>query len=171
MSIELHETGREPKTPGLSERFTIAVTDWVGSVKAFLLAMLIIIAWAATGPFVHPPFNDTWQLVINTGTTIITFLMVFIIQRSQNKDTLALQLKLNEIIAALRGASNRLINVEMLSEDEIRRLHERFCELSLDAQQDEDPGAKHSVEEEERKRLTQVQRKVSEEKAALGQKG
>src|SRR4051812_27669174 len=97
-----------------AERFTVWVTRWMGSVHAFVLALLIVLAWAVTGPIFN--FSDTWQLVINTGTTIVTFLMVFIIQRAQNKDTLAVQLKLNEVIAALRGASNRLIDVEDLPE-------------------------------------------------------
>src|SRR5213083_313353 len=95
---------------GILGRFASAATHWTGSAPAFLLACLVIIVWLVTGPIFH--FSDTWQLVINTGTTIITFLMVFLIQRSQNKDALALQLKLNEVLAALEGASNRLINVE-----------------------------------------------------------
>src|SRR5216684_3160130 len=94
------------------ERFAYAVTQWVGSARAFAVALAIVLIWAITGPIFH--FSDTWQLVINTGTTIVTFLMVFLIQRSQNKESLAVQLKLNEIVAALRGASNRLINVENL---------------------------------------------------------
>ena len=82
-------------------------------------AVGVVIVWALLGPVFH--FSDTWQLVINTGTTIVTFLMVFLIQRSQNKDSLAIHLKLNEIVAVLQGASNRLINVEDLTEQEVRR--------------------------------------------------
>src|SRR5262245_59269666 len=89
------------------ERLSHAVTAWTGSSWAFALAAAVIIVWLITGPLFH--FSDTWQLVINTGTTIVTFLMVFLIQRSQNKDSLAIQLKLNEIVAAIPGASNRLI--------------------------------------------------------------
>ena len=120
----------EPKTknPGFVERLTTAVTVWVGSVQALCLAILMIVVWAAIGPFFG--FNDTWQLVINTSTTIITFLMVFIIQRAQNKDTAALHLKLNELIATKRGASNSLINVEDLSEEEVRALHQKYESLS-----------------------------------------
>src|SRR5947209_3190354 len=92
------------------ERFAAAATRWTGSTFAFLTAALIIAAWLITGPIFH--FSDTWQLVINTGTTIVTFLMVFLIQRAQNKDSLALQIKLNELIAAIDGASNRLIAAE-----------------------------------------------------------
>ena len=131
-----------PSEPGFIERFTVTVTHWVGSVYAFGLALLVVLLWAAS----YPLFTnfDSWQLVINTGTTIVTFLMVFLIQRSQNKDTLALHLKLNEVVAALKGASNRLIDVEDLSEEEIRRLHERF---KLLARQVEGAG-RHSVEEQ-----------------------
>ena len=88
--------------------------------RAFGLACGTIIVWAATGPLFH--YSDTWQLVINTGTTMVTFLMVFLIQRSQNKDSLAMQLKLNELVAAVKGASNRLIDVEDLTEEELRVL-------------------------------------------------
>src|SRR6478752_10888903 len=98
------------KKKGLSkffDKFSSKVTKVTGKPIAFILACVIIIVWAITGPVFH--FSDTWQLVINTGTTIITFLMVFVIQHSQNKDTVAIQLKLNELIAANRDASNRLI--------------------------------------------------------------
>ena len=83
------------------ERFSSAVTRWTGSTPAFILATAIVLVWGLTGPLFG--FSDTWQLVINTGTTIVTFLMVFLIQRSQNKDSLATQLKLNELVAASRG--------------------------------------------------------------------
>ncbi len=126
------------------ERFTGWVTRWVGSVWAFTLACLILIVWALTGPLYH--YSDTWQLVINTGTSVVTFLMVFLIQRSQNKDTLAMQLKLNEILASLKGASNRLIDVENLSEDEVRSLHERYQRLASRLREN-DLNGRHSVEE------------------------
>src|SRR6185503_18392121 len=96
------------------DRFSSAVTRATGSTQAFLIALGIVVLWGLTGPIFH--FSDTWQLVINTGTTIVTFLMVFLIQQSQNKDTMAIQLKLNELIAA-SGASNRLIDVEDITED------------------------------------------------------
>jgi low affinity Fe/Cu permease len=120
-----------------------------GSSGAFGLAALVVIAWAAIGPFIG--FGDTWQLAINTGTTIVTFLMVFLIQRSQNKDARAVQLKLNEIVAALQGASNRLVDVESLSEDELRVLREHYGHLAALAGQDADPAQSHSVEEAERR--------------------
>ena len=94
-------------------------------------------------------YADTWQLVINTGTTIVTFLMVFLIQRTQNKDSLAIQLKLNEIVAAVPGASNRLIDVEALSEADLKRLHEFYSKLTEMAAKDVDLGRSHSIEEAE----------------------
>ena len=98
----------------LAEQFSGAITRWTGSTIAFVLACLIIVVWAVTGPLFD--YSNTWQLVINTGTTIVTFLMVFLIQRSQNKDSLAIQLKLNELVAAMAGASNRLIDCEDMNE-------------------------------------------------------
>src|SRR5688500_1074551 len=108
------------------ERFSRAATEWTGGSIAFAAAMAVILIWALTGPLFG--FSDTWQLVINTGTTIVTFLMVFLIQRAQNKDNEAVQLKLNEIVAALEGASNRLIDVEDLSEQDLKILHNHYRE-------------------------------------------
>ena len=102
------------------QKIATAITRVTGSATAFIVATVIIIVWAITGPVFH--YSDTWQLVINTGTTIITFLMVFIIQQSQNKDSLALQLKLNELIASNENASNRLIVVEDLTQEELEVL-------------------------------------------------
>ena len=127
------------------ERFSLAATQKTGTSAAFILALTVIIVWAATGPLFG--FSDTWQLVINTGTTIITFLMVFLIQRTQNKDALAIHLKLNEIVAALEGASNRLIDVEDLTEDEIRVLGEYFKRLATMAKKDLSITQSHSIEE------------------------
>ncbi|HEY2414948.1 MAG TPA: low affinity iron permease family protein [Pirellulaceae bacterium] len=110
------------------ERFSRRVTIWSGSSWAFTLAVAVVIVWAVTGPIFH--YSDTWQLVINTGTTIVTFLMVFLIQRAQNKDSLAIQIKLNELLASQQGASNRLINLEDWNEDDIIALHQRFAKLS-----------------------------------------
>ncbi|UOQ81464.1 low affinity iron permease family protein [Hymenobacter taeanensis] len=114
---------------------------------AFCLALALVAVWAATGPLFN--YSATWQLVINTGTTIITFLMVFLIQRAQNKDSLVLHLKLNELIAAHKGASNRLINAQDFTEDEINLLHQYFCLLAAKAKLDHDLGRTHSVEEAE----------------------
>src|SRR5678816_430982 len=129
------------------EKASSAVTQWAGSSGAFALAVLVIVVWLVTGPSFH--FSNTWQLVINTGTTIITFLMVFLIQRSQNKDSRAVHLKLNEVVAALHGASNRLINVEDLTEAEIRLLHEHYRHLVTMAKRDASLTESHSVDEAE----------------------
>jgi low affinity Fe/Cu permease len=129
------------------ERLSRVVTAWTGSSWAFALAAAVIVVWLVTGPIFH--FSDTWQLVINTGTTIVTFLMVFLIQRAQNKDSLAIQLKLNEIVAAMPGASNRLIDVEDLTEDELLRLHRFYGRLAEIAKHEADLQRSHSIEEAE----------------------
>jgi low affinity Fe/Cu permease len=121
--------------------------EWTGSTSAFVSAILLIIVWGATGPLFH--YSDTWQLVINTGTNLITFLMVFLIQRSQNKESLAVQLKLDEIVDALDGASNRLISVEDLSEEEMKVLRIHYQRLAEMAKRDEKLTESHSVEEAE----------------------
>ena len=139
--------GRQARKRGRLERSARAVTAWTGTSQAFAGAAGVILVWALLGPIFR--FSDTWQLVINTGTTIVTFLMVFLIQRSQNKDSRALHLKLNEIVAGLEGASNRLINVEDLTEDEVRTLHRHYQTLALIAMQDATLTASHSVEEAE----------------------
>src|SRR5687768_8807717 len=118
---------------GVLENFARIASLWAGSSGAFALAVTIVVIWAITGPYFA--FTDTWQLVINTGTTIVTFLMVFLIQRAQNKDALAIQLKLNELVAAVEGASNRLINVEDLSEQEVATLHKHYARLAILAKQ------------------------------------
>ena len=129
------------------EHLSRLVTAWTGSSWAFAIAAAVIVVWLVTGPLFH--FSDTWQLVINTGTTIVTFLMVFLIQRAQNKDSLAIQLKLNEIVAAIPGASNRLIDIEELSESDLLRLHEFYCRLSEMAKKEVDLRRSHSIEEAE----------------------
>lgn len=110
------------------DRFAATVTRWAGSPLAFSLAVLIVIAWAASGPFFH--YSDVWQLVINTGTTIITFLMVFLIQQSQNKDSVAVHLKLNELIASHKSADNQLIGIEDASEAQLRTLADFYNDLA-----------------------------------------
>src|SRR5262245_31007488 len=112
---------------GWLERVSGKVTVWAGSSTAFALAVGALVVWAASYPL-FADFN-TWQLVINTGTTIVTFLMVFLIQRTQNKDSRAIHLKLNELVAAMRGASNRLINAENLTEEELETLHAYYFKL------------------------------------------
>jgi low affinity Fe/Cu permease len=127
------------------EKLSTVVTKWTGGSTAFAVACGVVIVWAATGPIFG--FSNTWQLVINTGTTIVTFLMVFLIQRTQNKDSMAIQLKLNELVAAMQGASNRLIDVEDLSEAELAALHEYYSKLVAMARKDASLTQSHSVEE------------------------
>jgi low affinity Fe/Cu permease len=134
-----------PHAPRMMERFSSAVMKWTGGTKAFMFAVGLILVWLALGPFFH--FSDSWQLVVNTTTTIVTFLMVFLIQRSQNKDAKATALKLNELIAAIEGASNRLIDLEDLSEDELETLHQHYRKLVEMARKDFSLTKSHSVEE------------------------
>jgi len=127
------------------ENFARAVTRFTGSTLAFAVAAGVIVVWGVSGPIFH--YSDTWQLVINTGTTIVTFLMVFLIQRSQNNDSRAVHLKLNEIVAALDGASSRLVNVEDLSEDELKVLHHYYQRIAQLAKTDRSLKESHSIEE------------------------
>ena len=129
------------------ERVAAAMTRWTGSTPASVGAFALIAAWLISGPAFH--FSDTWQLVINTATTIITFLMVFVIQRSQNKDAQAVALKLNELIAALEGASNRLIDAEHFSEKDLKTIQRHFGTLVKMASHDASLTQSHSVEEAE----------------------
>lgn len=115
----------------LFSRFANVAARHTGHPGAFLAAVAVILAWAATGPFFG--FSDTWQLVINTGTTIVTFLMVFLIQNTQNRDSAAVQVKLDELIRAVKGARNSLINIEELTEDDLNRLRERYATLAVKA--------------------------------------
>jgi len=129
------------------EQFALKATKATGTSMAFILALSAIVIWGLTGPLFH--YSDTWQLVINTSTTIITFLMVFLIQRTQNKDAQAIHIKLNEIVAALEGASNRLIDVEDLSESELETLHKHYQKLVQMAKRDLKLTQSHSIEEAE----------------------
>jgi low affinity Fe/Cu permease len=136
---------KRKKLSRMLERLSQKATQATGTSQAFILALLVIVVWLITGPLFS--FSDTWQLVINTGTTIITFLMVFLIQRTQNKDALAIHIKLNEIVAALEGASNRIIDVEDLTEQEIQTLHEHYQELVRMSKKDLSLTQSHSIEE------------------------
>jgi low affinity Fe/Cu permease len=129
----------------LFDRFSTAVTRATGSSYAFLIALAIVVIWAVTGPIFD--YSNSWQLVINTGTTIITFLMVFVIQQSQNKDTLAIQLKLNELIASDSAANNRLVDIEDLSPEELAVLKKFYVKLARLAETDDDVHASHSLDE------------------------
>ena len=140
----LSMTKRKSVAP-LFEAFSGAVTRWTGSTSAFGAALAVIVVWAVLGPVFR--YSNTWQLIINTGTTIVTFLMVFLIQRAQNKDSLAIHLKLNELVAAMQGASNRLVDVEAMSEQELRTLSCHFAELAQLAKKEGNITESHSIEE------------------------
>ena len=136
---------KTPKRPAGFEKISILVTKASGSTAAFIIAFFIIIAWLISGPLFK--FSDTWQLVINTGTTIVTFLMVFLIQRSQNKDSIALHLKLNELIVAQEIASNRLIAVEDISEEDLKVLQKFYQHLAEKTKNELSVQESHSINE------------------------
>lgn len=127
------------------EKFAQVITEFTGSTMSFILATSIIVVWAVSGPIFN--YSSDWQLIINTGTTIITFLMVFLIQKSQNKDSKAIQIKLNELVAANEKASNRIVSVEDLSEPEIATLQKFYSKLSTNAKEDGDLMSSHTIEE------------------------
>jgi low affinity Fe/Cu permease len=134
------------------EKLSSHVTKLTGSTPAFIIALAVILIWLASGPFFG--FSETWQLIINTGTTIVTFLMVFLIQKSQNKESLAVQLKLNELVAAHHFASNRLVNIEGMTEDELKTIQKYYLKLSESSKLEKSLQTSHSIEEaEERKRV------------------
>lgn len=132
------------KKTGFFERFANGSTHFTGSSPAFIAALGIVIVWAASGPIFD--YSETWQLVINTGTTIITFLMVFLIQKAQNKDSKAIHLKLNELLAAQDGASNRMVDLEDLSEEELDQIHKFYTHLAKLAKKDTDILCSHSID-------------------------
>ncbi|HEY3246980.1 MAG TPA: low affinity iron permease family protein [bacterium] len=130
----MHQVTHVIRPRGLFPRFARWAAHAAGHSAAFGLALLIIAAWAITGPLFH--FSDTWQLVINTGTTIVTFLMVFLIQNTQNRDTIALQLKIDELIRSVEGAHNVLLDLEELTEEELEEIKKRYMELALKAREE-----------------------------------
>lgn len=141
----------------LLERFSVKATKATGTSGAFVIALAVLIIWGISGPLFQ--FSDAWQLVINTGTTIVTFLMVFLIQRTQNKDAQAIHLKLNEIVSAIEGASNRLVDVEDLTEDEIEVLHKHYQKLVAMEKNDAKLTETHSIEEAELRHQTKQGRR------------
>ncbi|ASZ14829.1 low affinity iron permease family protein [Chitinophaga pendula] len=141
----LPAAGSKSTSINFFEKFSSQVICATGSAWAFFIALGIIVVWAVSGPIFG--YSDTWQLVINTGTTIITFLMVFVIQKSQNKESKSVQLKLNELIAASQEASNRLIDVEDLSEEELDVLHKYYKILADNTRKKVKMRETHSVEE------------------------
>lgn len=117
--------------PGINHwfhKFAYATSDIMGSPRAFLIAVAIIVIWALLGPVFH--YSDSWQLIINTGTTIITFLMVFLIQNTQNRDAKAFHLKLNELIHAIKGARNKMIDLDNMTDEELNELKQEFEKIS-----------------------------------------
>lgn len=130
------------------EVFSNWAVKFTGSAYAFMGATLIVVVWAISGPFFH--YSETWQLVINTGTTIITFLMVFLIQKAQNKDSKAIQIKLNELIAAHEKASNRIVDIEDLTEAELDQLHHYYENLAQFSKEDVDIHSSHSIDAAQR---------------------
>jgi low affinity Fe/Cu permease len=128
------------------DRFASRVTRWAGSPAAFCLAIIAVAVWAAVGPVFG--FSENWQLVINTGTTIITFLMVFLIQQSQNKDSVAVHLKLNELLAASQNASNRMVGIEDLDEQALKELADFYVRLAKRAKEQGGLKERHSIDEE-----------------------
>ena len=136
------------KNNSFFERFANKMTAFTGSSIAFILAFLTIIVWAVSGPIFG--YSETWQLVINTSTTIITFLMVFLIQKTQNKDSKAIQLKLNELLATSEKASNRMVDIEDLTEEELDNLHKFYEKISELAEKEHDIHRSHSIDAAEK---------------------
>lgn len=129
------DSGRKQTQGDAFGKFAAAASGWLGSKWAFVGAIVIIAVWAITGPLFH--YSDTWQLVINTGTTIITFLMVFIIQNTQNRDARAINLKLDELIHAIDTAKNQMMDIEKLSDEELDVIHEKYTQTRADCVDDE----------------------------------
>lgn len=127
------------------DRFAGKVTQHAGSPWAFALALFAILVWGVTGPVFH--YSEAWQMVVNTGTTIVTFLMVFLIQQSQNKDSLAVHIKLNELLAAHEYASNRVVAIETLDEADLAVLRKFYCELAAVAEKDGGIKKSHSLDD------------------------
>lgn len=146
------------------ERFSNWATSATGSSAAFIIASVTVIIWALTGPVFN--YSETWQLVINTGTTIVTFLMVFLIQKSQNKDSKAIHLKLNELLASHEGTSNRIVDIENLTEKELDDLHRFYARISALAEKEDDITRTHSIDaaEENQKRKSSGRKPVKASK-------
>jgi low affinity Fe/Cu permease len=133
------------KTSTIFEKFATRVAKATGSTAAFSLAFLVVVSWVISGPFFG--YSEEWQLVINTGTTIITFLMVFLIQKAQNKDSLAIQLKLNELVASHANSSNRLVDIESMTEEEMMIVQKYYHKLSELSKREESLQVSHSIDE------------------------
>jgi low affinity Fe/Cu permease len=140
--MKLSDQANLPKTTDWFDNFARHASLFCGKPVVFLLAVAIVLIWAVTGPLFG--FSDTWQLVINTGTTIVTFLMVFLIQNTQNRDTMAVQVKLSELIIAAEGAQNKRANCEEMTEDELERLHAQYRNYTETLSSERERRAKHS---------------------------
>lgn len=136
---------KNKKKESFFEKFAGKATLATGSTPAIIISFSVVLAWALSGPIFH--YSETWQLMINTGTTIITFLMVFLIQKSQNKDSIAIHIKLNELVAANESASNRLVDVEDLTEAELVVLQKYYARLKLKAKNENSLLISHSIDE------------------------
>ncbi|MBK0378483.1 low affinity iron permease family protein [Mucilaginibacter segetis] len=143
------------KKKNLFEKISNWATAATGSPAAFIIAVTAIAIWTVTGPVCG--YSQTWQLVINTGTTIVTFLMVFLIQKSQNKDSKAVHLKLNELVASHSGTSNRMVDVEDLSEEELDQLHTFYIRLARLAQEEKNLTQTHSIDAAEANHLQKAE--------------
>ena len=152
---------KDKNLAGLFEEFASRVTKATGSTTAFACAFCIVLIWAVSGPFFF--FFETWKLVINTGTTIVTFLMVFLIQKAQNKDSLAIQLKLNELVASHQNASNRLVDIESMTEEEMMIVHKYYQKLSELSKKEIKLQTSHSIEEAHQKHTLKNRKKAKKE--------
>jgi low affinity Fe/Cu permease len=137
-------------------KFAQATAAWTGHPAAFLLAVAVVIVWVVTGPVFN--YSDTWQLVINTGTTIITFLMVFLIQNTQNRDTMALQIKLSELVLAMKGAENKFASIEDLSDKELEELHEE-CRARVEMTSDRLERRRNALQAKSSKAVARTSRR------------
>jgi len=144
------------KKKNFFERFSNWATAATGSSAAFFTAIAVIVVWLISGPVFK--YSDTWQLIINTGTTIVTFLMVFLIQKAQNKDSKAIHLKLNELLASHEGTSNRMVNIEDLTEAELDRLYKFYIHLAKVAAKESDLTKTHSIDAAEANQMRKTQR-------------
>ena len=136
----------------LFEKFSSKATTAAGSSYAFITAFSLVLIWAISGPFLH--FSESWQMLINTVTTVLTFLMVFLIQKSQNKNSLAIQLKLNELVASHEFASNRLIDVENMTEDDLKIIKKYYTKISEFSKKEESLQQTHSIDDAAEKHNT-----------------
>lgn len=134
------------------ERFSEWATNATGSSATFIIAVAVVVIWAVMGPAAN--YSATWQLIINTGTTITTFLMVFLIQKAQNKDSKAIHLKLNELIASHAGTSNRMVDIENLTEQELDHLHKFYVKISKLAEEEDNLTCTHSIDAAEENNRT-----------------